>query len=61
MNWTTFKFYRGTLTGHRAERDGVTYEIVPTNGRPGSFDVLADGTWVGETFPSVEAAKAWFA
>jgi hypothetical protein len=60
-DWERFKFYRGTLTGWRTTRHGRQYEVVPTNGRAGSWDLMEDGVWVGETFSSPKTAMAWVA
>jgi len=58
--WETFTFYYGRLTGHRmVDSRGTTWEILPVNGRPHRLEVRENGEWIGETFGSVEEAKAW--
>lgn len=57
--WQPFTFYYGQETGYRATINGTEYEIIPTNGRTGSWDLFENGEWDGETFSSVEDAKAW--
>ena len=57
--WEVYTFYHGTLTGYRKVVNGRKYEIFPTNGRKNSWDVTENDEWVGETFGSVDDAKAW--
>lgn len=57
--WASFSFYHGTLTGWSKTVGGRKYEVIPTNGREGSWDVLENEEWVGETFDSPGSAKAW--
>jgi hypothetical protein len=57
--WTPFTFYYGQETGYRITVNGIKYEIIPTNGRAGRWDILENDEWIGETFGSVQAAKDW--
>lgn len=57
--WKSFTFYNGRLIGYRTEIAGDLWEIIPTNGREGSWDVMHNDEWVGESFSSVDEAKEY--